>query len=399
MSADTMPRSIPLVILSLAMGAFAIGTAEFAAMGLLPYYAADFGITAPQAGHVVSAYAVGVVVGAPLLAVLGARFSRQRLLVALIGYFAVMNGLTAVAPGYETLVLGRFLCGLPHGTYLGGAMLFGADLLPAGRRATGMAQVIMGLTVAIIIGVPLANFMGAYLGWRSGFGIVSLLALVSAAMIWRYAPQDAPDPTINPLRELAALRNRAVWLTLAVGAIGFGGMFAVYAYLSATMLAVTQAPNWVIWLALAFYGVGGTIGNVLSGRLTTRSRFGTTLFFLLWMVASLVFYTTTIHDWPLMLLATLLMGAGGGLNISLQMRLVEVAGEAQTMAAALNHAAFNLANALGPFLAGLALTAGYGWTAPGWVGVGLSSGGVLILALAWLDARRQQRAAACLATG
>jgi MFS transporter, DHA1 family, inner membrane transport protein len=389
MDAAPSPRHVLFTILSLAVGAFAIGTSEFAAMGLLPYYAAGFGITEPQAGHAVSAYAIGVVIGAPVLAIMGARLSRKMLLVWLIAFFALANALTSIAPSYETMVLGRFLCGLPHGTYLGGAMLFAAGQLPKGFRAQGMAYVMLGLTIATTIGVPLANTLGQYAGWRSGFAIVSGLALLAALMIWRNAPQDARDPAANPLRELGALKNRAVWLTLLVGAVGFGGVFAFYSYLSATMLQVTQAPGWAISLTLCVFGAGATIGNLVSGRLASISRFGSALGFLIWMMVTLAIYTFTIHSWPLMALASFLIGLGGGMCIPLQMRLMDVAGEAQTMAAALNHAAFNFANALGPFLAGLALSAGWGWTSPGWVGAGLAAAGIGALAIAYLDARKE----------
>ncbi len=387
-------RRARLTILSLAVGAFAIGVSEFAAMGLLPYYAADLGVDEPTAGHAISAYALGVVVGAPVLAVLSARVARKIMLMWLILAFALANLLSAVVPAMGALTFSRVLAGLPHGAYLGIAMLFAADLLPKGRRATGVAQVMLGLTLANVIGVPAAGAIGQAVGWRSLFYIVTALALLSAAMILKNAPYECPDPDSSPLRELGALRNRAVWLSLLVGAVGFGGVFAVYSYLSAAMIDSTDAPTYAIPLALSAFGVGATIGNMLAGRLASWSRFGGALVLLAGMAVVPLVYTAVIGNWALMVATIFLLGMTAGLVIPLQMRLMDVAGEAQTLAATLNHAAFNLANALGPFLAGLALTAGYGWGSTGLVGTALACGGIAVLGLAYIESRRAPIAAA-----
>lgn len=378
-------------VLVLAMGAFAIGTSEFAAMGLLPWYAGSFGVGEPAAGTAVTGYAFGVVAGAPAMILLGARVSRKLLLSLMMALFALGNLLGALSPTLTLFTASRVIAGLPHGAFLGLGMLFAASLFPQGKRALGAARVAMGLMVANIIGVPAASALGPTLGWRSGFVLVTLLAVATAVLLARVAPADTPDPDANPRRELAALRNRAVWLTLAVGAIGFGGIFAVYAYLSTTMLQIEGAPAWAIPAALSVFGVGATVGNWVSGRTSSWSRFGTALGFLAWLIAALTFYATAVDSWPLLILATLLVGGSGGLVVPLQMRLMDVAGEAQSMAAALNHAAFNLANGLGPLLAGITLEAGMGWQAPPLVGLGLASLGALALLVAFLDARRAAR--------
>ncbi|PWE49360.1 MFS transporter [Thioclava sp. NG1] len=382
------PRHARAVILSLALGTFGIGVIEFASMGLLPYYAADFGITEARAGHAISAYALGVVIGAPLLAVIGAKVPRKQFLIGLMGFYAVANLLAGFAPNMDSFMAARFASGLPHGAYFGMAMLFAADLMPVGKRAQGIAMVISGLTIANIVGVPLAGAIGQNFGWRWGFAIVAVICAASALMIARVAPATPRDPNASPMRELGALANRSVWLTLLVGSIGFGGIFAVYSYLSAAMIDTQAGPAWTIPVALSAFGVGGTLGNWISGKLSDWSRFGAGVILLCGMMVMSILYTFTIGNWVAMSVAMVALGSTAGMVIPMQMRLMEVAGEAQTLAAALNHAAFNLANAIGPFLAGIALAEGYGWTATGYVGAGLAAAGLVFLAIAWIDSRR-----------
>ena len=385
--------NLRLAILALGLGAFAIGTSEFAAMGLLPWYAADLGITDPQAGHVVSAYALGVVVGAPITSILGARLPRRRYLAALIAAYGLINLLAALLPGYGTLVGMRFLAGLPHGGFLGVAMLFAADALPREQRARGVTQVLLGLTIANIAGVPLAGALGQGLGWRWGFALPGVLALISAVLILRLAPRVGADPHARPLAELRALRNPAVILTLLVGAIGFGGLFAVYSYLSAAMLATTQPPVWAVAVMLSAFGVGGTLGSIMAARLTIRlGTFGAALVLMLFMALTQALAAAAIGDWALMIGSAFLLGLGSGMVVPLQTRLMDVAGDAQSMAAAMNHAAFNADNALGPLLAGMALTAGWGWRSLGYVGVALSAAGILALGAAWWQSRASGQA-------
>ncbi|WJS83983.1 MFS transporter [Paracoccus sp. TOH] len=382
------PR-LKLAILALGLGAFAIGTSEFAAMGLLPWYASDLGITEPQAGHVVSAYALGVVVGAPITSILGARLPRRRYLAALIAAYGVMNLLAAVLPGYGTLVGTRFLAGLPHGGFLGVAMLFAADALPREQRAKGVTQVLLGLTIANIAGVPLAGMLGQGLGWRWGFALPGVLALLAGWLILRLAPRVGAPRDARPLDELKALGNPAVVLILLVGAIGFGGLFAVYSFLSAAMLATTQPPAWAVPAMLSAFGIGGTAGGVMAARLTIRyGTWGAAFWLMVLMALAQGFASYAVGDWGLMLVSSFVLGLGSGMVVPLQTRLMDVAGQAQSMAAAMNHAAFNAANALGPWLAGLALAAGWGWRSSGLVAVALSVAGMLALALAWYQARQ-----------
>lgn len=382
-------------MLALAMGGFAIGTTEFAAMTLLPYFAPSLGIDAPTAGHVISAYALGVVVGAPVVAVLSARMPRRSLLIALMTMFALGNGLSAVAPDYHTMLLFRFLSGLPHGAYFGVAALVAAGLVPAHRRAQAVARVMLGLTVATVIGVPFANALGQFIGWRVGFAIVAGLAILTAILVWRFAPRDVAPEGASPLRELGALRNRRVWLTLATGAIGFGGLFAVYTYLASTMLEVTGAAPAMLPVMFAIFGVGMTAGTLVAAWAADRALMPTAAdMFLMSALMLALFPLAAGHLWTLAI-DIFLIGAGGGVGVVLQTRLMDVAGEAQTLAAALHHSAFNVANALGPWAGGLAIAAGYGWTSTGLVGAGLALGGAALVGLSVIDDRMRRADVAC----
>jgi DHA1 family inner membrane transport protein len=377
-----------LVLLALAMGGFAIGTTEFATMSLLPYFARGLHIDEPTAGRVISAYALGVVVGAPTIAVLTARFSRRSLLLALMGLFALGNGLSALAPTYGWMLFFRFLSGLPHGAYFGIAALVAAGQVPPNRKTWAVSRVMLGLTVATIAGVPFANWLGQAIGWRWGFAIVAALALLTVLLVFLHAPVDRPDPKASPLRELGALRRGQVWLTLGTGAIGFGGLFAVYAYLASTLMAVTGVKPVLIPLVFCVFGAGLTAGNLFAPYFADRKLMPTAGALLLWSTVSLLLYPLAAHNVWAISLNVFLIGCGAALGTVLQARLMDVAGDAQALAAALNHSAFNTANALGPWLGGMAIAGGYGWTSTGLVGAALAAGGFLIWAVSFVTSRR-----------
>jgi len=371
-----------LVHFALAMGGFAIGTTEFATMSLLPYFAHDLGISAPTAGHAISAYALGVVLGAPLIAVLAARLARRTLLIGLMLVFALANGLTGLVPSYHAMLLLRFLSGLPHGAYFGVAMLVAASLVPEEKRAHASARVLMGLTVATIIGVPSANWLGQAIGWRWGFGIVAALSLLTATLVALFAPHQPPEEGASPLTELAALENRDVLLTLAIGAIGFGGLFSVYTYLADTLLAVTHVQESVTPLVFAVFGAGMMSGLVIVPRFAHGRLMRTAGWLLVWFAVTLAVYPLATGNLWTIMASVFAIGLGGALGPILQTRLMDVAGKAQTLAAALNHSAFNAANALGPFLGGIAIAHGYGLPSTGLVGSALALGGLAIWAVA-----------------
>ncbi|MVW72044.1 MFS transporter [Bordetella sp. 15P40C-2] len=382
------PVSPGLVLFALAIGAFAIGTTEFATMSLLPYFAPELGIDAPTAGHVISAYALGVVVGAPLITVAAARMPRRALLLWLMGSFALFNGLCAFAPSYGWMMVLRFLSGLPHGAYFGIAALVAVSLVPENRRTQAVGRMFLGLTVATIIGVPMANWLGHAVGWRWGFALVAATSILTVILIALFAPSTPADPKASPLRELSALRHAQVWMTLAIGAIGFGGLFAVYTYLADILLEVTHVSPEVVPLVLGVFGVGMTAGNLVIPKFADRALMPTAGGLLLFSVASLLLFSFSIESVWTITPVVFLVGVGGALGTVLQTRLMDVAHHAQGLAAALNHSAFNTANALGPFLGGLALSHGYGWHAPGWVGALLALGGFVLWMISMAMDRR-----------
>ena len=371
----------------LALGGFAIGTTEFATMSLLPYMAHDLQTSVPVAGHLISAYALGVVVGAPLIVVLAARLSRGTLLIALMCLYALANCLSAVAPSYRWMLGFRFLSGLPHGAYFGIAMLVAASVVPANQRARAVGHVLLGLTVATIVGVPLASWLGQAVGWRWCFGIVAALAAATAVLVAMFVPEAGHDKRASPSRELGALKRGQVWLTLAIGAIGFGGVFAVYTYLTSTLMAVTAVPVRMVPLVLAAFGVGMTAGNIIVPYFADRAVMRTAGLLLVGSAVTLALYPVAARGLGTVTLDVMSIGFCGALATVLQTRLMDVAGDAQSLAAALNHSAFNVANALGPWLGGLAIAAGFGWTSTGWVGCGLALGGFAVWVVAWTTER------------
>ncbi len=369
-------------MMALALGGFGIGTTEFVAMGLLPQIADGMGVSEPAAGHVISAYALGVVVGAPTISALTARLDRRRLLVALMAAFTLGNAVTVLAPSMNVLIGSRFVAGLPHGAYFGVASLVAARLAGAGRRAKAVATVMLGLSVANVVGVPLASAMGQQLGWRSAFGLVAVIGLATMAALLRWVPSMESGPSAGPRAELGALRRPQVWLTLAVGMVGFGGMFAVYTYIATTLTDVAGLPSALVPLALALYGVGMVAGNLVGGRLADRALMPSMFTMLVLIAAVMGLFVAAAHNPVTALAAVFMVGASGAAMVpALQTRLMDVAADAQNLAAALNHSALNVANAGGAWLGGVVIAAGFGYTAPAAVGAGLALAGLVVLAV------------------
>lgn len=398
-SSSTSSAGFLRAVLALGVGGFAIGTGEFVIMGLLPEVARDIAVSIPQAGHVISAYALGVVVGAPVLAVLAAGWRRRALLIALMAVFAFGNFASAMAPGYLSLNLLRFATGLPHGTYFGIAALVAATLAPPGRRARAVGLVMLGLTGATLVGVPIAAWLGQLFGWRAAFVFVGAIALVAVVLLRRDIPDLAPAAGASPWRELGALRLKQVWFTLGIGAIGFGGMFAVFSYIKPTLIEVAGLPLGGVPFVLALFGLGMVAGNLVGSRLADKSLLRTIGGLMAYAALVLALFVFSAHNVYTAGFNVFLIGTTVAIGPALQIRLMDVAGDAQTLAAALNHSAFNMANALGAWLGGVAIAAGLGWTSTGWVGALLALAGLGVfgwgLASARADARRREAAVAC----
>ena len=387
------PRHTNLALLALAIGGFAIGTTEFVTMGLLPEVADGVGISIPTAGHIVSAYAAGVVVGAPVLATLGSRMPRKTLLLWLMAGFAIANGLSALATSYGLLMGARFLSGLPHGAYFGVGALVAASLVPAHRRTWAVSMMITGLTVANIVGVPLTTRLGQSFGWQWPYAAVSVIALVTLVAVWRWVPFCPPDGGATMSSELSALRRPQVWFALAIGTVGFGGMFATFSYISPTMTELGGFGRGAIPLILAVYGVGMTVGAMLSGPVSRLGLLRGICVVMGTIAVMLALFGPAVQQarW-LAVLAVFMLGLLPSILVPmLQTRLMDVAHEGQSLAAALNHSTLNIANALGAWLGSIVLSAGLGYEWPSRLGAVLAVLGVGVTLASAAAGRRSSR--------
>ncbi|MFE6456456.1 MFS transporter [Streptomyces cinereoruber] len=383
---------MPLALLALAVGAFGIGTTEFVVMGLLPGIAAEYGVSIPTAGLLVTGYALGVVVGAPLLTVLGGRVSRKRMLMLLMGLFVVGNVLSAVAPSFGLMLAGRVVASLAHGSFFGIGSVVAAELVAPDKKAGAIATMFTGLTVANIVGVPLGTFIGQAVGWRATFAVVAALGVVGLLGIARLVPA-APRPEGARLRgELKAFRNPQVLLAMAMTVLGFGGVFAAITYIAPMMTEVAGYSEGAVTWLLVLFGTGMFLGNLLGGRYADRALMPLLYVTLGGLAIVLALFTVAAHDKVLSAIAVLLVGALGFATVPpLQKRVLDQAHGAPTLASAVNIGAFNLGNALAAWLGGTVIAAGFGYTAPNWVGAILAAAA---LGLALWSAALERRAPA-----
>jgi DHA1 family inner membrane transport protein len=387
-STPLSPTRVRLAMLALAIGAFGIGTTEFVAMGLLPNIASDLlpdlfarspEAANAQAGWLITAYALGVVVGAPTIAGMVARFSRRTVLAWLGTAFTVATLATAVLPSFELVLLSRFVAAIPHGAYFGIAALVGAKLLGPGKRARGVALVMTGLTVANVVGVPFATWVGQDFGWRAAYLIVAALFALSTVAILLAVPDQRGEAEQTMRRELRVFRSGQVWFALAIGSIGFGGFFAVYSYIAPIVTDVSEAPERIVPWVLVTMGVGMTVGNLVGGYLADQSVKRTLLLFFTLMLILLVCLAVSAQSLLLLFVFVFAVGfASQGIGPTIQTRLMDVAGDSQSIAAALNHSALNIGNAIGAALGGVVIASGAGYLAPIWVGVALTAAGIVI---------------------
>lgn len=383
--------TVSLIIIALAVGSFGIGTGEFAIMGLLPDVARTFSVTNAQAGYVISAYAFGVVVGAPVLAVIGARFRRRDLLLAFMSVFAIGNIASAVAPTFESFIVMRFLTGLPHGAYFGVAALVAASMVPVNKRTQAVGKVMLGLTLATLIGTPLAAFFGQILDWQFMFAAVGVTGVLTVGLIAIFLPRDKAPVGVNALTELDAFKRKQVWLTLGIAATGFCGMFAVFTYISPLVTEVARLDIAMVPVIMVVFGSGMIVGNIFGAKLADLSLMRTIGWSLLVYFIVLVTLSLTAHIPAMLFACCFLIGCSFVVGPALQTRLMDVAGNAQTLAAALNHSAFNVANALGALFGGLAITHGYGYGSMGYVGAIMAVCGFTIFSIsAALDRRDRE---------
>ena len=378
-----------IVMVAMALGAFAIGTTEFVSMGLLPLIAEDFGVSEDTASTLITTYALGVVVGAPLIAAFTGKLPRRRLILLLIGFLVVGNLLSVLAPNYWVLMVARFIAGMPHGAYFSVANLSAASMAPPGGRGKAMAFVGMGLAIATVIGVPAAQALGSALGWHAAYLVVVVIGLITAVALFFLMPHMTEMKQTDIRTEFGAFKNSQVWLTVIMGVVGFGGMFSVYTYISWTMTEVAGLSDSLIWVVLMAYGIGMTIGNAFGGWLADRNlEFG-----IIFALASLIiiltaFYFLSSHAIPATICFGMVAFMGSTLVPSLQLRLVHVAGDAQTLSAALNQSALNLANAAGATIGGIVVGAGLGYSAPALAGAGLAAAGCVVWAITMWDKKR-----------
>lgn len=386
-----------LALFALALGGFGIGTTEFASMGLLPLIGDDLvpGFAAnPErgiqtAGWLISAYALGVVVGAPAIAVLAARMSQTRLVLILAAAFTIANLSSALMPTFELTMLSRFVSGLPHGAYFGVASLLAARIMGPGRQGAGVALALSGLTVANVIGVPLGTYLGQTAGWRWSYVAIAGIFALTLLLAFRTLPTVAGNPERNPLRELSALRDGRLWLMLAVGAVGFGGFFAIYSYIAETVTRVAGLSESTVPWVLATLGIGMTIGNILGGVLGDKALVPTMLGGFLAVIPVMGLYSVLGGEPVALFVLAFLIGLSTSMLIpSIQSRIIQIAGEAELLGAAMNHAAFNVGNALGAAVGGAVIGAGLGYLAPGWVGVLLATAGMGLAVVSVLLDRR-----------
>lgn len=394
------PPRLRLALLALALGGFGIGTTEFVAMGLLPdiardllpeLYAQDPDAALARAGAVISAYAAGVVVGAPTIAAVASRFPRRTLLAVLAALFTVGTLASALAPTFELVVLARFSAALPHGAYFGIAALVAAELMGPGRRGRAVAFVMAGLTIANVVGVPAMTFLGQQAGWRVAYVAVALIFAATTAAILTLVPWQAGDTQATIRRELSAFSRPAVWFALLTGAVGFGGFFAVYSYVSPLATEITGTPESFVPLALVTLGLGMTAGNAVGGRLADHGPMRAILMLFGVFAVALVALALGSGTVAGLITGLFLVGASAAaLSPAIQTRLMDVASESQTMAAAVNHSALNLGNSLGAVLGGAVIAAGWGYLAPTWLGLALCVPGVAFALAGWAVTRREQ---------
>ncbi|QWT18809.1 MFS transporter [Bacillus sp. NP157] len=390
---DSSSSRLPL--LALAVAAFAIGTTEFVIMGLLPEVASDLHVGIPAAGMLVSGYALGVAVGAPLLAALTAKLERKRALLLLMGLFIVGNALCAVAWNYDVLMVARVVAAFCHGSFFGIGAVVAAHLVPASQRARAIALMFAGLTLANVLGVPFGTFLGQWAGWRSTFWAVTVLGVLAALAVARFVPALPNLKAPHMGRELRVLREPQVLIALGMTVLGFGGVFTVFTYIAPILQDVSHvSPRWT-GAVLVLFGLGTTIGNMLGGRLADWRLMPSLVGILVVLALLMALFAWTMHDTVAAIVTIFVWGVASFATVApLQSRVVHVAGDAPNLASTLNIAAFNLGNAGGAWLGGAIIAAGHALPMVSLAGAAVTVAGlVATMASSALERRRPVLAA------
>ena len=382
-----------VALFALAIGAFAIGTTEFTPMGLLPVIADGVQVSIPTAGMLVSAYAIGVMVGAPVMTLLFSRFGKRTALISLMLIFTIGNLLSAFAPSYTTLLLSRLFTSLNHGAFFGIGAVVAASVVPKDKQARAIAAMFMGLTVANIGGVPAATWIGQQVGWRVAFGGTAILGLITMAALWAALPKGMPGTRPDVRRELKVLVRPEVLLAMGTTVLGSAAMFTLYTYIAPMLTELTQASPDFVAFALVLIGVGFTLGNSLGGRLADWSLDGATKLILATLALTMLLLPMLLTTHTGAAIGLVFWGAAAfGIVPPVQMRVMQAASQAPGLASSVNVGAFNLGNAVGAALGGMVIGQGLGYAAVPWVGAALAAGG---LVLVWLGSMHRREAKQC----
>ena len=372
-----------LALLALAIGAFGIGTTEFSPMGLLPAIAQGLDVSIPSAGMLITAYAIGVMIGAPIMTLSLSRWPRRRALIVLMAIFTLGNVLAALAPGYWTLLLARLVTSLNHGAFFGLGSLAAASLVPRHRQASAVATMFLGLTIANIGGVPAATWLGNTIGWRLSFAATSLLGVLAMLALAWALPRDQAGRRPDIRAELRDLTQGNVLLALLTTVLGAGAMFTLYTYIAPTLHTLTQASPAFITAMLALIGVGFSLGNMAGGRLADRSLDGSLILFLGLIIASMLSFPFLAQTHAGAAIGLLIFGfATFAVVPPLQLRVMQAASQAPGLASSINVGAFNLGNAIGAAAGAGVLSVGMGYQAIPLAGAALAflALGILLLA-------------------
>lgn len=368
-----------LALFALALGTFCIGTTEFASMGIIQLFSASLGVDIPAATHAITAYAIGVVIGAPSLTLFAARLNRRTLLLLLIGIFILGNLLSAVADGLGMFVVARFITGLPQGAYFGAGAVVASYVVGPGHAGRAFAIVMAGLTVATVVGSPIATFLGQTVGWRATYLCIGGLGVASLLSLWFLVPRSSELDGASIAHELSGLRNGRVWLMMAVAALGISSIFAVYTFIGPFVTDLVMLPREAIPLALALFGIGMTVGNLYGGRLAdAHPNRGVVAGYGCALVVLVALGVWGANTW---ILFPALFGVGATMMAAIptiQVRLTSLAPESRTLMGAMNLASLNVANALGAWAGGLTIWAGLGLLSAVWAGFALTVAGLLL---------------------